>query len=234
MSGHSKWSTIKRQKGVADAKRSAVFGKLARQIAVAARDGADPDTNFKLRLAIDRARAVNMPNDNVERAVAAGSGQNRDQALKEMLYEGFGPGQLPIIVQATTDNPNRTAGDLRSIFTKHGGSLGGTNSVSWMFDRVGVVTVEPSPGAAQIDDFTLAAIDAGANDFRSEENAWLLMSAPEKLSALSAWARQAGLLVSRAEVVWLPKTSGPDLSAEGQRLLEALDEHDDVDQVFTA
>lgn len=236
MSGHSKWSTIKRQKGVADAKRSAVFGKLARQIAIAARDGKDPDSNFRLRLAIDRARAVNMPNGNIDRAIKTGSGELKGDQMKEILYEGYGPGRVAILAQALTDNPNRTAGDIRSIFNKHGGSLGATNSVAWMFTRRGVARVPLAIISTPRDTLELEAIDAGAEDVVESDGGVEFLTSPEKLFHLRDWLVARVGSVEQAEVVWVPNTTvdvaDTDRSTLDQ-LLEHLDDHDDISSLYT-
>ncbi len=186
MSGHSKWSTIKRQKAVTDSRRAAVFTKLGRLIAVAARaGGGDPVMNFRLRLAIDKARAANVPNDNIERAVKAGSGEEKEGQTKEIVYEGFGPGGVAVIVNALTDNPNRTASEVRTAFAKHGGSLGGQNSVAWMFRLRGVLAIpkDALPGADR-EALELSVIDAGADDVREEGDVLVIECPPDRLPAL--------------------------------------------------
>src|SRR5260221_1519597 len=163
MSGHSKWSTIKRAKGVTDAKRSAIFTKVAREISVAARTGGgDPDANYRLRLAIEKARAVNMPADNIKRTIEKATGGGDAEQFEEIVYEGYGPGGVAVLVEAATDNRNRTAADVRSLFTKAGGQLAGSGAVAWQFEPRGLITVPSNPGGA--DDVALAAIDAGADD----------------------------------------------------------------------
>ncbi|MBI5467158.1 MAG: YebC/PmpR family DNA-binding transcriptional regulator [Candidatus Kerfeldbacteria bacterium] len=188
MSGHSKWSTIKRQKAVTDSRRSAAFTKLARLISVAARaGGGDPNMNFQLRLAIDKARAANVPNDNIERAIQAGTGEGKEGQTKEVAYEGFGPGGVAVIVNAVTDNPNRTAAEIRTTFTKHHGTMGGQNSVAWMFELRGVISI-PSEALRATDRqaVELAAIDAGASDVREEGDGVLVECPPDRLTGLRA------------------------------------------------
>lgn len=234
MSGHSKWSTIKRQKGLLDAKRSAVFGKLARQISLAARDGKDPGMNFKLRLAIDKAKAANLPNDNIERAIKAGAGENKEAQLKELVYEGFGPGQVAVIVQALTDNPNRTAPEVRTIFSKHGGTLGNQNSVAWMFNRRGVLRLAIEPITHRQEELTLGVIDLGADDVAQDDGQLVITVPPEKLAAIQDWLVQQGVTVESADVDWLPTTTMTiDEATQTQlhELLSALDDHDDVTAV---
>src|SRR6187402_416758 len=167
MSGHSKWSTIKRAKGITDAKRGALFTKVAREISVAARQGGgDPDANYRLRLAIEKARSVNMPADNIKRTIDKATGGGEAEQFEEIVYEGYGPGGVAILVEAATDNRNRTAADVRAIFTKAGGSLAGSGAVAWQFEQLGVISV-PREGADP-DEVALAAIDAGASDVDTE------------------------------------------------------------------
>src|SRR6188474_3298754 len=169
MSGHSKWSTIKRQKGANDAKRGAVFTKVAREIMVAARaGGGDPDANFRLRLAVDKARSVNMPQDNIKRAIEKATGGGDAEQFEEIVYEGYGPGGVAVLVEAATDNRNRTAADVRSIFTKAGGQLAGSGAVAWQFEPRGLIAV---PAGRDADDIALAAIDAGAEDVDTSDPA---------------------------------------------------------------
>lgn len=238
MSGHSKWSTIKRQKAVTDARRSTVFTKYGRLISVAARQGGpDPVMNFRLRLAIDKAKSVNMPNDNIERAIKAGAGENKEGQTKEVLYEGFGPGQVAIMVQAITDNSNRTAAEVRGVFTKHGGSMGGHNSVGWMFSPKGVIRVPPASLSGQPkEELELGLIDAGAEDVREDDQGVVIVTAPEHLHVLQDWLGAKGLAGLEAEVELVPGTTvTPDQAAQPKLygLLEALDELDDVTNIYS-
>src|SRR5215211_9066076 len=169
MSGHSKWSTIKRQKGVTDAKRSALFTKVAREISVAARQGGgDPDANYRLRLAIEKARSVNMPADNIKRTIEKATGSGEAEVFEEMVYEGYGPGGVAILVEAATDNKNRTAADVRAMFAKNGGQLGGSGAVAWQFEPRGIVAI--ARNGLEPDDVALLAIDAGADDVDTESD----------------------------------------------------------------
>lgn len=231
MSGHSKWSTIKRQKGVADARRSLIFSKLARQIAVAARAGQDPDMNFQLRLAIDRAKVANLPNDNIARAIRVGSGEDKADQLKAAVYEGFGPGHVAIMVQTLTDNSNRTTGDLRSLFSKHGGGLGAANSVSWMFALRGVMHVANEKIPSTHDQLELELIDAGATDVRREPAGWVIESAPadfdrgrQALSKHNIQPDEAGLEFVPTNTVAIDAITREKLF----QLFEALEDHPDV------
>lgn len=233
MSGHSKWSTIKRQKAVTDARRSAAFTKLARQITIAARlGGGDPTMNFRLRLAIDKAKGANVPNDNIDRAIKTGTGEGKDGQTKDMIYEGFGPGGAAIMVEAITDNSNRTAAEVRGVFSKFGGSMGGQNSVGWMFVRSGVLRSGTGLSAEQYEAIELQAIDAGATDVRVEDGTLVILCTPEELSKLQTTLSAATSFEADVELV--PTTtvspSEPDRAAL-YTLLEHLDDLDDVTRV---
>ncbi len=237
MAGHSKWAQIKRQKSVADARRGQLFTKLAREITVAVREGGpDPETNFRLRLAIARAREHNMPLENIERAIrrAAGGTEPGEAPLEEVLYEGYGPGGIAILVQALTDNRNRTASEVRSTFTKGGGSLGEAGSVIWQFDYKGVITV--AADGAGPDDIALVAIDAGAEDFRVEDSELEIYTQPEDLERVRRELEARGFKVVQAELAYIPKTTVPldrKDAEQALRLLERLEELDDVQRVYT-
>ena len=239
MSGHSKWSTIKRQKAVTDAKRSAVFTKLGRLIAIAAREGGkDPAMNFKLRLAIDKAKAANMPNNNIERAISTGAGEGKGEQMKEVVYEGFGPGGAAVMVQAATDNSNRTAAEIRSTFQKHNGRLGGQNSVAWMFDVRGLVHIPADEVKKQsAEEFELGLIDAGADDVsRQTEGSIDVAIKPEHLKTFEQWLKTHGVNTFESDTTMLPKnrTELSDLEREQlYGLMEALDDLPDVTGVFS-
>lgn len=237
MSGHSKWSTIKRQKGAADARRASVFTKYARLIAVAARQGGkDPDMNFRLRLAIDKARSVNMPNDNIERAVKSGVGELRTQQSKEALYEGFGPGRVAILAQALTDNTNRTTAELRSLFQKYGGSIGSTNSVAWMFRPGGAIRLSATDLPADRDAFSLELVDAGADDVNLGGDGLLITTPVDRLQTVKAWIESRRIPIQEADLEFLPTTTVAVDEPTRQRLYEllgALDDHPDVTNVFS-
>lgn len=237
MSGHSKWSTIKRQKAVTDSRRSAVFTKLGRLITVAAREGGkDPDMNFKLRLAIDKAKAANMPNDNIDRAIKSGAGELRGAVMKEVLYEGFGPGQVAVLVQALTDNSNRTAAEMRAIFHQHSGTLGSQNSVAWMFRLLGTIDIPlarvPSPAEA----FELSMVDAGADDVREEGDRLVLTVDPSRLSDLQNQVRALGITDFSADTDMIPQTTTELAGADREELyalFEDLEDHLDVTNFFS-
>ncbi|MBI2985023.1 MAG: YebC/PmpR family DNA-binding transcriptional regulator [Candidatus Kerfeldbacteria bacterium] len=235
MSGHSKWSTIKRQKGLADARRSSIFSKLARQISLAAREGKDPATNFRLRLAIDRARAANLPNDNVERAVKAGTGELKEQT-KEVWYEGFGPAGVAVMIQAVTDNTNRTAADLRALFARFGGSLGATNSVAWMFRRRGIIRLPLNQLSHRRSSVELQLIDVGAEDVREENGQLVIETDPARLPSVKGWLASQGLAAAAADIEFVPDTTATINEPGRQKLqpfFDALEAHDDVTDFYS-
>ena len=234
MSGHSKWSTIKRAKGVTDNKRGQVFTKLGREISVAARQGGgDPEVNARLRLAIERAREANMPKDNMERAIKRGTGEDSDGAqLEEVIYEGYGPGGTAILVEALTDNRNRTASDVRATFSKGGGNLGEAGSVGWQFERRGLIALEDSD--ADPEELALRAIDSGADDVKVDAGSVEVYTQPEQLEVVRQALVKAEIPVASAEIMQAPKnTIELDAHKAGQvlRLLDRLDELDDVQRV---
>jgi YebC/PmpR family DNA-binding regulatory protein len=235
MSGHSKWSQIKRQKGVADARRGQLFTKLAREITVAARQGgADVNTNFRLRLAVQKARESNMPADNIERAAKRGAGESDAAVLEEVTYEGYGPGGTAILIQAVTDNRNRTVADLRRVLTRGAGSLGEAGSVAWNFESRGVITIDASK--ADSDELALQAIDAGAEDVKLEDDVVEVYTRPEDMEGVKRSLEDAGLAISSAEVSMVPKTVvelGEKDAHSALRLLERIEELDDVQRVFS-
>lgn len=235
MSGHSKWSTIKRQKGAADAKRGELFTKLAREIAVAAREGLpDPDANFRLRIAVDRARAANMPKENIERAIERAAGAGNSDNFDEVYYEGFGPGGTALMIQAMTDNRNRTVGEVRSVLTRAGGTLGESGSVGWMFDQVGLIELEPN--GADPDDLALTAIDAGASDIHIEDGSVAVYTETQDLHKVAQALKGAGFELASAQLTMRPKTMltpDSDAAVKTIRLVERLEDLDDVQEVFT-
>lgn len=234
MSGHSKWSQIKRQKGAADAKRGATFTKLGREIAVAARQGGgDPAANFRLRLAVQRARDANMPADTIERAIKRAVGGGEAESLDEVTYEGYGPGGIAILVEAMTDNRNRTAASIRSIFDRGGGNLGESGSVAWQFKSRGVISVN-APGKEE--EVELAAIDAGAVDVQSEEGEVQIYTEREDLEAVRRALSEAGFEVSSAELSMVPDVTidlDEQKSVTALKLLDKLENDDDVQKVYT-
>jgi YebC/PmpR family DNA-binding regulatory protein len=235
MSGHSKWSSIKHKKGAADAKRGQLFSKLSRAIIVAAREGGpDPEANGTLATAIQKARDNSMPKDNIERAIARGSGGSADgEAYETVTYEGYGPNGVAVLVEALTDNRNRTAAEVRHVFAKNDGNLGTSGAVAWLFERKGVILVQES---ADEDDVMLAAADAGAEDIEREGSSYEVTTAPDDLAAVRAALEEAGLPVESAELTMLPKTTIriDDEAAARKllRLMDALEENDDVQDVY--
>ena len=236
MSGHSKWSSIKHKKGAADAKRGQLFSKLSRAIIVAAREGgADPAANLALQNAIEKARAYSMPKENIERAIARGSGADADgSAYETVVYEGYGPSGVAVIVEALTDNRNRTASDVRHAFDKNDGNLGGSGSVLWLFQRRGIVLV-PADGVDE-DELMLAAADGGADDVSRDGSTFQVVSAPENLASVRDVLERAGFTIDSAELTMVPKTTVEvaDESAAKKvlRLIDQLEESDDVQDVF--
>ena len=236
MSGHSKWSSIKHKKGAADAKRGKLFSKLSRAIIVAAREGGpDPAANLALQNAIEKARSYSMPKDNIERAVAKGSGSDAEGSSYEtVVYEGYGPEGVAVLVEALTDNRNRTASDVRQVFAKHGGSLGATGVVAWQFERRGVVLV-PADGVDE-EELVLAVADAGADDVDLDGSTYQVTSAPEELRAIREAIESAGISVETAELSMVPKTTitiaDESTAKRVVHLVEGLEEVDDVQDVY--
>jgi YebC/PmpR family DNA-binding regulatory protein len=236
VSGHSKWSSIKHKKGAADAKRGKLFSKLTRAIIVAAREGGgDPAGNLALQNAIEKARSYSMPKDNIDRAIAKGSGADADTSTFEtVVYEGYGPSGVAVIVEALTDNRNRTAGEVRHTFAKNDGNLGGSGAVSWLFERRAVVLV--SADGADEDELTLAAAEGGADDVTRDGSVYQVLAAPEALAAVREAVEAAGFSVDSAELTMLPKTT-VEVADESDakkvlRLLEQLEDNDDVQDVY--
>lgn len=235
MSGHSKWSTIKRQKGANDAKRGAIFTKLSREIIQAAKQGgADTTMNFKLRLAVQRAKAANMPNDNIDRAISKGSGGGSDEQLDEITYEGYGPGGTAIIVSALTDNRNRTVSEVRHQFSRAGGNLGENGSVAWQFEPKGLIIIPVNGKDA--DDLALQAIDAGAEDVDIQEDMVEVKTEPSQLEPVRKALEANGLDIENADFAMVPKvTVDLDQKAAHQvlRLIEGLEDLEDVQRVYS-
>jgi YebC/PmpR family DNA-binding regulatory protein len=234
MSGHSKWSTIKRQKGVTDAKRGALFTKVAREISVAARQGGgDPDANYRLRLAIEKARSVNMPSDNIKRTIDKATGGGEADQFEEIVYEGYGPGGVAVLVEAATDNRNRTAAEVRSIFTKTGGQLAGSGAVAWQFEPRGLIAVN-RVASVDPDEVGLAAIDAGAEDVETDEDTIEIYTAPGSLEAVRKALEGAGVPVESAENAMIARQTvelDSGKARQALRLVELLEDLDDVQRV---
>src|SRR5437773_5161538 len=235
MSGHSKWATIKHKKGAADAKRGKIFTRLIKELTVAARaSGGDPDMNPRLRTIIADAKANNMPADHIKRAIRRGSGEEPGVSYEEAQYEAYGPGGAALIIEVLTDNKNRTAGEIRHLLEKHGGNLAATNAVAWMFTKKGYIVVEKSK--ADEEKLMAAVLDAGADDLRDDDDNWEVLSAPETFAAVRDAVKQLGVEPASAEVSMIPQNY---IKLEGKpaqqmvKLMEALDDHDDVQHVWS-
>jgi YebC/PmpR family DNA-binding regulatory protein len=235
MSGHSKWHTIKHKKGAADAKRGKIFTRIIKELTVAARaGGGDPDSNPRLRTIITEAKASNMPSENIKRAIRRGTGEEPGVTYEEAQYEGYGPGGAAVIMDVLTDNRNRTVGELRHLLTKHGGNLAETNAVAWMFTKRGYIVVPKS----KADEETLMSVvlEAGGDDIRDDEDNWEVLSPPEAFQAVLEAVKKLGIEPDAAEISMLPQNY---LKLEGKqaqqmvRLMEALDEHDDIRHVWS-
>lgn len=235
MSGHNKWSTIKHKKEKTDAKKGKIFTKIGREIAVAVKEGgADPDTNSRLRDCIAKAKANNMPNDNINRSIKKASGELGNINYEEITYEGYGPGGVAVIVESLTDNRNRTAADIRHAFDKNGGSLGASGCVAWMFDKKGVISIEKGDGIDE-EELMMQALDAGADDFSSDDEGYEVLTAPSEFSAVREALEKAGYSFLSAELDMLPQnTVEVDETQEKEvlRLLDMLEDNDDVQNVY--
>ena len=236
MSGHSKWSSIKHKKGAADAKRGKLFSKLSRAIIVAAKEGGpDAGGNLALQNAIEKARSYSMPKDNIERAIAKGAGEGSEgSSFETVVYEGYGPEGVAVLVEALTDNRNRTASEVRHLFTKHGGNLGATGAVAWQFERRGVVIVDGD--GVDEDELMLTAADAGADDVEQDGSTFQVSGAPETLSLIREALERAGFTIDSAELSMIPKTTvaimDETVAKRVVRLVEGLEDNDDVQDVY--
>lgn len=235
MSGHSKWSSIKHKKAATDAKRGKIFTKLIKEITVAARmGGGDPETNPRLRTAIQAAKSENMPKDNIERAIKKGTGELEGVSYEESVYEGYGPGGAAVLIESLTDNKNRTVADIRYIFSKAGGSMGESGCVAWMFDKKGYIAVENK--AVDEEALMEAALDAGAEDIREDDSNFEVITAPEDFEAVKAAIDAASIPYMVAEVTMLPQSTTFLKGKEAEqmvRLMDALEDCDDVQKVYT-
>lgn len=236
MSGHSKWATIKRKKAKIDSQRGKLFTRLAREIIVAARNGgADPDGNMRLKTAIQKAKEANIPNENINRAIQKGAGEVGGASYEEFSYEGYGPGGVAVMLEIMTDNRNRTAGDIRHIFSKNGGSLGESGCVSWMFDKKGLFVIDKEGNKVSEDDLMLLALEAGAEDFKVEDDSYEIISDPDDFDGIKEALEKNGVQMAMAEVTMIPQST---INLEGkeaelmERLMETLEDHDDVQNVY--
>lgn len=238
MSGHSKWHTIRRSKGLLDQRRGQLFTKLARDITIAAREGGsgDPDMNFRLRIAVDRARGNNMPADSIQRAIDRGMGKGNEAQLEEIYYEGYAPGGVAVIIEAATDNRNRTASEVRAAFTKIGGNPGEPGSVAWMFDLKGLIVIDLAASKVASEDAMMIAIDAGADDVVDSGDTLEVYTDFKQLIAIRQAIVAANLTVTNVEKVMRPKTlvqaTGPD-ALKALKLIDRLEELDDVQKVYS-
>jgi YebC/PmpR family DNA-binding regulatory protein len=236
MSGHSHWATIKRKKGANDAKRGAIFTRMGREIAVAAREGADPDSNYKLRLVVDKARAQGMPKDNIERAIRRGAGLDKDAAaFEEGVFEGYGPHGVAMVVKVVTDNRNRTISDLRRIFTRAGGNLGENGSVAWQFDTLGYISVPR--GDRNTDQIFEMAVEAGAEDFETDDETISFYTQPADLHTVSKNLQASGVAPENVELIMKPKnpvTLDAKDAVTVMNCVEALEDLEDVQTVYSA
>ena len=232
MSGHSKWATIKRAKGAKDAARGKLFGRIIKEITIAARNGGDPDSNARLRMAVEKAKAANMPADNIKRAIQRGTGEMEGVNYEENTYEGYGPGGVAFLVETITDNKNRTVAELRHLFSKHGGSLAESGSVAWKFDRKGIITI---PRKYEEDDLMMIALEAGAEDMATEEEYFEIATDPTTFDDVKTALEAKEIEIQESGIQMVPqntmKVEGKD--AEGVlRLLEMLEDHDDTQNVY--
>jgi YebC/PmpR family DNA-binding regulatory protein len=235
MSGHSKWATIKHKKGAADAKRGRIFTRIIKELTVAARaGGGDPDMNPRLRTIIAEAKQANMPAENIKRAIRRGTGEEPGVQYDEITYEGYGPGGVALIIEAMTDNKNRTVGEIRHLLGKYGGNLGESNSVSWMFEKKGYIVIDKAKAAE--DTLMAAALDAGADDLRDDGDNWEVLSSPEAFPVVKEAIQKLGIEALSAQVAMLPKNF---VSLEGRsaqsmlKLLDLIEDHDDVQHVWS-
>ncbi len=237
MSGHSKWSKVKHSKGALDAKRSALFTKLGQAIIIAAREGGgDIDANFKLRMAIDRAKKINLPKGNIERAIKRGTGEIKGKQIEEITYEAFGPGGAAFIIEVLTDNRNRIATNIRIIFTKHGGNLAGKNSVLWMFNRLGVICINSDLIKKNKEEWQLKIIELSADDFKEEEQELIIYVSLDNLQRIKETIEKEGIEIESAEIEWVPKKLVSIDEAKKQKILDIIEElenNPDVQNYYT-
>lgn len=237
MSGHSKWANIKHRKGKQDALKGKVFTKLGKEIIVAAKaGGANPETNFRLKIVVQKAKAANMPNDNIQRAIQRGAGGQDGSNFEELIYEGYGPGGVAVMVNILTDNRNRTAGEIRHIFSKNGGNLGETGCVSWMFKQKGLLSIKEDLKMSE-DDLMMLALESGAEDVRAADEGWELITSPEDFQQVKEALEEKGLEFDNAEIAMIPETTvevtDPEQARLLLRLMDYLEEHDDVQETYT-
>jgi len=237
MSGHSRWAKLKHFKGVLDAKKGALFSKISQAISVAAREGPDPETNFKLRLAIEKAKQANMPKENIERAIKRGTGELGGEKIEEVIFEVYGPGNSAIIIETITDNKNRTMANLRRILNQCGGTMGGSNSVLWMFKRRGILRITNFIKQIEnLENFELQIIDQGAEDIKEEGDELVIYTLPENLQKIKEFIESKGIKIDYAEIEWFANNQikiSPEDQKKVDALFAALDEDPDVSDYYT-
>jgi YebC/PmpR family DNA-binding regulatory protein len=239
MSGHSKWANIKHKKARSDEKRGKEFTKVAKEITIAVRTGGggDPEANSKLKLAIQKAKAINMPNENIARAIKKGTGEMESEAIEEILYEGYAPGGVAILLDIATDNRNRTASEIRHLFSKNNGNLGESGCVAWMFKRAGFMSINREELSLDEEELMLAALDLGADDVREEEESFEVITSPEAFMEVKEGLEAQGIKLEDADIVMLPENSVEvndlDTAAKIIKLVDLLEDHDDVQNVYS-
>lgn len=237
MAGHSKWANIKHRKARQDAARSKVFTRIIRELTVAAREGGgDPGTNPRLSLAVENAKSANMPKDTMERAIKKGTGELEGASYEEVTFEGYGPGGVAYFIECTTDNNNRTVGEIRHIFSKHGGNMGTNGSVDYLFDQKGIITIPADEKLGDEDEFMLTAIDAGAEDVKQDDESFEIITTREQLYEVRTTLEEAGYNISSAELRRIPATEvelDEDTAVSNLKLMDKFEDHDDVSNVFT-
>lgn len=237
MAGHSKWNNIKHRKGKADAQKGKIFAKVAKEIIVAVKHGGgDPDANFALRMALDKARSVNTPNENINRAIQRGLGGADGDNFDEFAYEGFGPGGIAVMVDLLSDNRNRTASDIRHLFSKHGGNMGENGCVAYLFDKKGLIVIERDAEDRSEDEMLLLALEAGAEDLQVEDESFEVVTAPTDLESVRSFLTEQGITIASAELTMIPQTMvavDGEVAEKALKLLDALEDHDDVQNVYT-
>ncbi|MDD3270047.1 MAG: YebC/PmpR family DNA-binding transcriptional regulator, partial [Syntrophomonadaceae bacterium] len=239
MSGHSKWANIKHKKARSDEKKGKEFTKVAKEITIAARTGGsgDPEANAKLKLAIQKAKTINMPNENISRAVKKGTGEIEGEAIEEIIYEGYAPGGIAVMLDIATDNRNRTASEVRHLFSKHNGNLGENGCVAWMFKRVGLITINRDKIKMDEEEFMLKALEAGADDIREEEEYFEVLSTPDVFMEVKEALEAEGFIIEESDVVMMPENTveinDQEMAAKIIKLVDLLEDHDDVQNVYT-
>ncbi len=239
MAGHSKWSTIKHKKARSDEKRGKEFTKVAKEITIAVKTGGggDPEANSKLKLAIQRAKAINMPNDNISRAIKKGTGELDGEILEEIVYEGYAPAGVAVMLEIATDNRNRTAPDIRHLFSKYNGNMGETGCVSWMFKRVGFLSIDQVGLKMDEDELMMLVLEAGADDFRDEDDHYEVITSPDSFMEIKEALEGAGINFDEADLIMMPENTVEinDVETAGKviRLIDLFEDHDDVQRVYT-